>query len=266
MSAPLTPERLAEIAARAAHALGVPPVVPAEAEALIGTDVPALLAEVARLRAVLSDAADNVAERDDEIAGWSAKNAALRAERDARQARVTYWRERAQLAERPSRAEKPAAGYTARQGIFNYLTGRAICHTPRSTEEADGLLDAHRAEVLREAAPELDDLCTEYGVLGVGDRLLRMADDAEAGEKDTPAGESTPAPKTADRRAYLLDRIRSGRGQWTPGRVKRLYQRLGLTHVYRATIRADLAALCRDGRLVLHDGSDRRYYTLKDGA
>lgn len=89
---------------------------------------------------------------------------------------------------------------------------------------------------------------------------------ARAGEKDTLAGESTPAPKTADRRAYLLDRIRSGRGQWTPGRVKRLYQRLGLTHVYRATIRADLAALCRDGHLVLHDGSDRRYYTLKDGA
>ncbi|WP_049569501.1 hypothetical protein [Streptomyces sp. SBT349] len=38
-----------------------------------------------------------------------------------------------------------------------------------------------RADVLRETAPELDSLCEQYGVLGVGDRLRRMADDAGAG-------------------------------------------------------------------------------------
>lgn len=42
--------------------------------------VPALGFEVTRLRAALSAAADDVVERDDEIADWSAKNAALRAE------------------------------------------------------------------------------------------------------------------------------------------------------------------------------------------
>ena len=46
--------------------------------------------------------------------------------------------------------------HTARQGIFNYLTGRAICPTPRPAEEAETLLDAFAAEeravVLAEAA------------------------------------------------------------------------------------------------------------------
>lgn len=40
----------------------------------------------------------------------------------------------------------------ARAGIFNYLTGRAICQTPRPVDEAEALLDAYRAEVLAEAA------------------------------------------------------------------------------------------------------------------
>ncbi|MFJ7782230.1 hypothetical protein ACIQY8_05880 [Streptomyces albidoflavus] len=44
------------------------------------TDVPALLAEVERLRAALSSATDVIAARDDEIGDWSAKNARLRAE------------------------------------------------------------------------------------------------------------------------------------------------------------------------------------------
>ncbi|MFE6716787.1 hypothetical protein ACFVDU_04265 [Streptomyces albidoflavus] len=53
-SAALSRNCLAEIAAHAAHALAVPPVVPAEVERLIGSDVPALLAEVERLRAELA--------------------------------------------------------------------------------------------------------------------------------------------------------------------------------------------------------------------
>ncbi|SCD41320.1 hypothetical protein GA0115251_106953 [Streptomyces sp. TverLS-915] len=133
-------------------------------------------AEVTRLRAALSAAADDVVERDDEIADWSAKNAALRAE-------------------------------------------------------------------LRQ-------------------RLSRAADKAE---KDTLRGESTPATGSAQRRAFLLDRIRSERGQWTPGRVKRLYRRVWPEqHVLRATIRADLAQLHSDGHLTLHDAGDRRFYTLAE--
>jgi hypothetical protein len=39
---------------------------------------------------------------------------------------------------------------SARTGIFNYLTGRALCKAPRPADEAEGLLAAHRAEVLHE--------------------------------------------------------------------------------------------------------------------
>ncbi|WP_052862408.1 hypothetical protein [Streptomyces sp. Tu6071] len=135
-----------------------------------------LSAEVTRLRAALSAAADDVVELTDEIADWSAKNAALRAE-------------------------------------------------------------------LRQ-------------------RLSRPADKAE---KDTLRGESTPATGSAQRRAFLLDRIRSEHGQWTPGRVKRLYRRIWpAQHVLRATIRADLAQLHGDGHLTRHDAGDRRFYTLAE--
>lgn len=56
------------------------------------------------------------------------------------------------------------------------------------------LLDDHRAEVLREAADEMDAHCEKFGVLGVGDRLRRMADAAEQGEKDTREGVDAPQP------------------------------------------------------------------------
>ncbi|MEV5168246.1 hypothetical protein AB0K66_26980 [Streptomyces werraensis] len=56
---PMTPERLAEIAARAAH-LYEYVQQPDEADVLAGTDVPALLAEVERLRAELDKAHDNL--------------------------------------------------------------------------------------------------------------------------------------------------------------------------------------------------------------
>lgn len=40
---------------------------------------------------------------------------------------------------------------------------------------------ADRAAVLREAADAMDTHCEQYGVLGVGDRLRRMADEAQQG-------------------------------------------------------------------------------------
>lgn len=51
---------------------------------------------------------------------------------------------------------------------------------------AHQLIKEHRAEVLREAADKLDAHCEKYGVLGVGDRLRRMADAAGQGEPDMP--------------------------------------------------------------------------------
>ncbi|MFC7817622.1 hypothetical protein ACFUTR_23610 [Streptomyces sp. NPDC057367] len=40
--------------------------------------------------------------------------------------------------------------HTARQGIYNVLTGRAVCPAPRPDDEAEGILDAYRAEVVAE--------------------------------------------------------------------------------------------------------------------
>lgn len=49
------------------------------------------------------------------------------------------------------------------------------------------LLAEHRAEVLAEVAAEMDAHCEKYGVLGVGDRLRRMA-----GEQSSREADATP--------------------------------------------------------------------------
>ncbi|WP_327413189.1 hypothetical protein [Streptomyces sp. NBC_01233] len=74
-----------------------------------------------------------------------------------------------------------------------------------------------------------------------------------------------PRRTDEERRHWLLSVIRSERGQWTVGRVKRLYGRYCEGHVLRSTIRRELAALCAAGELEMHHESDRRYYTLAAG-
>jgi hypothetical protein len=99
---------------------------------------------------------------------------------------------------------------SARTGIFNYLTGRAMCKVPRPADEAEGLLAAHRAEVIAEFEAYPGELAMLRGVLGMVrtiakhsdmDELRRViaehyADEnaayAEQAEKDTREGESTP--------------------------------------------------------------------------
>ncbi|MFF4576878.1 hypothetical protein ACFY15_00475 [Streptomyces sp. NPDC001373] len=156
--------------------------------------------------------------------------------------------------------------------------------------------DAHRAEVLAEEAatplvvrrfdcslePALEDEKPELLVCCVAEDgrpvalllddevrtklagLLGLADGKGTG---APSGEPTPVPRRTDaeRRHWLLSVIISERGQWTAGRVKRLYARYCETHVLRSTIRRELAALYAAGELEMHHESDRRYYTLAPG-
>lgn len=83
--------------------------------------------------------------------------------------------------------------HTARHGILNYLTGQAICSVPRSADEAVGLLQAYRAEVLEEAAETVGPLCEQYGVLGVGSALRKLGGKAfSREEKDTSVGGTQP--------------------------------------------------------------------------
>lgn len=65
----------------------------------------------------------------------------------------------------------------------------------------------------------------------------------------------------AEARARLLAAIQTQGGEWTTGRVKRFYRKHLPTHILRATMRRDLAALHADGYLVLHDAPNRRFYT-----
>lgn len=72
----------------------------------------------------------------------------------------------------------------------------------------------HRAEVLNEAAVEMDAHCEQYGVFGVGDRLRRMADQTPtATAPDTGADDARP-PRHCWY-TVLLDNPPAG---WLPGK------------------------------------------------
>ncbi|MGW4181301.1 hypothetical protein ACWEK2_04010 [Streptomyces albidoflavus] len=103
------------------------------------TDVPALLAEVQRLRVELDKRTAQYAEAAAALAEQVQRSGQRMREHNAD--REELERLRAELAARPT-----------------------------------------RAEVLRQAAPEMDAIAHEYGVFGVGSRLRQLADDAEAGE------------------------------------------------------------------------------------
>jgi hypothetical protein len=68
-------------------------------------------------------------------------------------------------------------------------------------------------------------------------------------------------------RELVLTAVARQGGEWTPGRVKRLFAQHNLTHVYPANIRRLLAKLHAEGALLRHETPGRRYYTpAKDGA
>lgn len=95
-----------------------------------------------------------------------------------------------------------------------------------------------------------------------GTPSLHCACACEQGEKDTREGESTPPTTERERHHLLLKAIRAERGEWTTHRVRKTYHALGISGLFRSTLRRDLAELCRDGHLVLHDQDPgRRYYT-----
>lgn len=82
---------------------------------------------------------------------------------------------------------------SARDGIRNYLIGRAVCRTPRPVDEAEGLLDAYRAQVIAafvdRVAAELSGCCTEcescidiMRVLADEQRRPLRPDDVETGD------------------------------------------------------------------------------------
>jgi hypothetical protein len=72
--------------------------------------------------------------------------------------------------------------------------------------------------------------------------------------------------RTGERLAILRAAVDRQSGEWTPGRLKRLYHHdARLTHILRRTMRHDLARLHAEGVLDLHETPGRRYYTRSDG-
>jgi DeoR/GlpR family transcriptional regulator of sugar metabolism len=68
--------------------------------------------------------------------------------------------------------------------------------------------------------------------------------------------------REASRQQALLHVMHAEGGEWTVGRVKAAYRRIVGSHVYRATVRRDLARLHQLGHLDRHgDGTPRRFYT-----
>lgn len=134
---------------------------------------------------------------------------------------------------------------TARDGIRNYLTGRALCQVPRSAEETELLLDAFTAEVLatpwQPSTPQAGG-CPRYkpGTLGLcaacGDHHTRhsgppavVAEARSVGRTAALAEAIRTVTRFADREplqslyqpgldmaAGLLEGIRDGAGQAPP--------------------------------------------------
>jgi DNA-binding IclR family transcriptional regulator len=78
----------------------------------------------------------------------------------------------------------------------------------------------------------------------------------------------SPAHPARGVRKFVLEAIQTEGGEWTTGRVRRMWHQLIGTHVLRMSVRRYLAALHRDGYLDRHgDGTPRRFYTVrKDSA
>jgi hypothetical protein len=156
--------------------------------------------------------------------------------------------------------------HTARQGLLNYLTGRAVCQAPRPVDEAEGLLDAYRAEVLREGAALVEDRACDADFTETPHHIAGLREAVElltrsAGEKSSPVGADAAAGLT-DRQTRLLDAIRTHGGAWNTRRVLSLYALTDPGVVQRGTARLDLAALHRAGHLALVDDPDNRHYAL----
>ncbi|MEU3160047.1 hypothetical protein ABZ753_21700 [Streptomyces griseoincarnatus] len=145
---------------------------------------------------------------------------------------------------------------TVTEAILSQLSSRRG-GTPA---DAQKLLDAYRAEVLREAASVVgnDDDCDCGGCdtcipRKLAARLLEMADEGN------PVG-SAPDNGTVARRAHLAQAIGRG-GRWKSGTVTDWYAANGYTDCTVRTARGDLAALWQADVIVMNDEPGVRYYT-----
>jgi len=148
-------------------------------------------------------------------------------------------------------------------GVLASKVDRGAVRAFLGTDHYRDAMDAHRAEVLLEAAAFVgnDDDCDCGGCDSCMPRKLADGLRSMAGEKaSVPA--PTATPELAERQARLLDAIRTHGGEWTTRRVLSLYALTDPGVVQRGTARRDLETLTRAGHLVLIDDPDKRHYAL----
>lgn len=180
---PMGPERLAEHANRVA----------VDAAAAIDAVTKETVRHARRERDdALTELEFVSAERDRYRSAW--KSARERSEIDSREA--AYWmplawrrdedasRLRTELAAERKRAAELREREAVAHGQLAAAVGVAssMVWPDLVARVAELTARPSRAEVLRAAAPEMDEHCEKHGVLGVGNRLRRMADDTEQGE------------------------------------------------------------------------------------
>ncbi|WP_432010134.1 hypothetical protein [Streptomyces cucumeris] len=94
-------------------------------------------------------------------------------------------------------------------------------------------------------------------------RAYLVPHDTETGRAYQLGSDPNPAHPARGRvRPSLLEAMRREGGEWTVGRLKRVWRQATGTHVLRMSCRRFLAGLHRDGHLDRHgDGTPRRFYT-----
>lgn len=135
-----------------------------------------------------------------------------------------------------------------------------------SREAARAVRDAHRAEVLNEAADLFERagrIVLDGGIMTAAEFADKLRELAATGEQATAAA-ATATPTDTNRRARLLHEMALG-GRWKSGDVVAWYQREGLTDLGVATARRDLATLRDSGAITQHDAKGVRFYTLQKG-
>jgi hypothetical protein len=132
---------------------------------------------------------------------------------------------------------------------------------------APALVDAFRAEVLREAAAAVWEMANAAPtpsqctcLASTSFELRRMADHVELGKGSPPAESTQP-----ERLAILRDAVDASRGEWTTHRTLNMFQAAGVP-VTRAACRQMLAALQAEGLLGCVERTGRRYFVPTGGA
>jgi hypothetical protein len=151
--------------------------------------------ELRRLRDELEEARTAVEYSSERADVWEEEHGAAFSESDRLHARVTELEKaavegRAALANLIDDHEDPG---TAALGALWLLLNQATLAVKAQPDQGADVLARHDAEVLHQAAPKLAAICEQYGIFGVDTRLCELADEARRTADRDPYADSPDA-------------------------------------------------------------------------